>query len=200
MSEREYEETIEAPDNVEDLFSEQDREDLEALNAQAPTFHPILKIWHEVLHHAEGELGAKVTPQWANRITSSYRELNYADMPDFRDRFFGKLVDLVKILEVEIATDDECLTYTSPEEDVEFNSRHYHNVLRAWQVELMRWELDWDCTSEHAATEIAAISEVHKQLFGPTGITQFLDNIKFEVTEADQAETVAALEALKEGR
>lgn len=168
--------------------------------AQAPSFHPILQVWREVLAPAKYEMHAKVTPQWATRIVGSYTGLAFSDMETFRDIYFGKIAQLCEVLEAEIATDDECLSYTTPEEDVEHNSEHYRNLLRDWQLAFLEWELDWETTSPEAAIEIAAISEIHKMFFGPTGLTAFLDNIKFEFTEADQAELVSALNGLKEGR
>lgn len=165
-----------------------------------PGYHPILKIWSAVLEPAKAQLDEPITPQWANRITSSYREISFADMLEFRERYFGLVDALRQVVEDEIATDEECLTYTTPEEDVEHNSGHYKNVLRDWQKVILQRELDWDCADPHAGVEIGVISEVHKMFFGPTGLTQYLDNIKFEFTEADSAALAAELEALKEGR
>lgn len=169
-------------------------------NGEAPTFHPILQVWREVLSNARGELTAKVTPSWANKVVSSYQGVEYANMVDYRDSFFTKLIQLLDILEMEIDSDPDCLSYITPEEDVEHNSHHYRNLLMQWQLALLQWELDWETTSPNAATEIAAISEVHKIFFGPTGITQYLDNIKFEFDEQDQAELAEALQQLKEGQ
>lgn len=170
---------------------------------EAPTYHPILRIWREVLSNAEDELGAKVTPQWANRVTSSYRELNFRDMPRFRDLYFGKVLEMASVLETIVESDEECLTYTTPEEDVEHNSQHYKDLLMHWQILMLGWEVNWDCESEDAALEVAAISEVHKMFFGSPaqqGLTAFLDSIKFEYTEADQADLAEALAVVKEGR
>lgn len=170
------------------------------LGGDAPSFHPILQVWREVLRPAAAQLGEKITPQWAQRITSSYSELTFADMPEYSERYFNKIIELSAIVDDQIETDDECLNVATPEEDVENNSKHYKRILADWQLMMLGWELAWDCTDEHAAVELAAISEVHKMFFGPTGLTAFLDNIKFEFTEADQAALVAELEALKEGR
>lgn len=188
-------EGLEAPEVTDEQI-----QDFIDRGGEAPSYHPILRIWREVLSNAENEIGARVTPQWANRITSSYRELNFADMPRFRDNLFGKLMEYASILETEIETDEDCLKPKSPEEDVEHNSGHYKAMLAHWQILLLQWELDWDCTAPDAGLEIAAISEVHKMVFGPTGLTAFLDNIKFEYTEADQAELAEVLDAMKEGR
>lgn len=181
-------------------FSENDIEDLHTLGiteGDEPSYHPILQVWSEVLKPAEAELTAKVTPAWANRVVTSYTGVTFGDMEDYREALFTKLIALRDILLAEIGSDDECLTYATPEDDVQFNTGHYKNVLRDWQVAIMRWEMEWETTSPLAAVELAAISEVHKMLFGPTGVTAFLDNIKFEYTEADQADLTEALQALK---
>lgn len=184
-------------------FSEQDVADLQQLgitDGDVPTYHPILEVWREVLKPARAEASAKVTPTWANRIVTSYTGITYADMENYRNTYFQMLLKLADILDETIASDEECLNYETPEEDVEHNSTHYRTLLTEWQVQLLRWEMDWECTAEDAAVKIAALSEIHKTVFGPTGITAFLDNIKFQFTEADQAELGAALEAVKEGQ
>ena len=90
------------------------------------------------------------------------------------------------VLDNEISTDDQCLTYTEPAEDAKENSHHYKNLLLQWQLMFLQWELEWDPTTPYAAIELGAISEAHKMFFGQTGITAFLDNIGFEYTEDDQ--------------
>lgn len=196
-------------DNVTPLpLSDQDIADLASLEENgiaAPalteevTYHPILMVWREILKPAAGEAGKKVTPQYASRIVASYQGVTFGDMNEMQARYYAKIIELSNMLDAEIASDDECLLYTSPEEDVEHNSQHYKNLLRDWQVRVMEWELAWDCADPYAGVELAAISEVHKAFFGPTGLTQFLDNIKLEYTEADQAEMAAILEGMKEG-
>ena len=179
-------------------LTEQDVADLHQLHSEpsAPepqTFRPILLIWREVLAPAKDEMTAKVTATWANRIVSSYQEVQFADMEEFRTRYFTKLLHLASILEEEIDTDEDCLTYNEPAEDAEQNSHHYKNLLMYWQMTFLQWEMEWETTDIWAAVELAAISEIHKMFFGQTGITQFLDNIGFEYTEADQESMTAAL-------
>lgn len=184
-------------------ITEQDEADLHQLfsepDGEAPDFHPVLEVWQKVLDPAAAEADAKISPQWANKICSSYREITFADMPEFQKRYFDKVLQLAQILAEEIETDDQCLTPTTPEEDKEKNSRHYKNLIRDWQLRIMQWELDWDITDPHAGVEIGAISEVHKMFLGDMGIVPYLENIKFEITDADRQELVDALNALKEG-
>lgn len=194
MSENEFTESIEPADITDsDIHDFMD-------GGKLPSFHAVLQVWQEILKPAEDELNAKVTPQWANRIIQSYPQITYADMVAYRDSYFGKILELSKILDFEISTDDECFNASSPEEDAEFNSHHYKNLLVQWQLAILQWELDWDTEDKHAAVELAAISEVHKMFFGDTGITAFLDNIKFEFNEDDQATLSEALQELKEGQ
>lgn len=200
MSNREIDPTLDDTAMDIEVTDEEIREFTEGTPADGPSFHPILEVWREVLKPARGELGSKVTPQWASRIISSYTGIGFADMENFRDAYFSKVLELADMVDEQIATDEECLTYTTPEEDVEHNSVHYRALLRDWQLAVMSWELAWETTSPLAAVELAAISEVHKMFFGPTGVTALLDNIRFEFTEADQAELAEALESLKEGK
>lgn len=177
------------------ILNPKDVEDLNRLYAEdeVPSYHPILMIWREVLKPAVEEAKKKVTPQWASRITSAYREVNYADMDYVRDSYYGKIAELARILDLEIETDEECLTYTTPEEDVEENGYHYKNLLLQWQLAFLQWEMAWSCTDEHAGPELAAISEAHKMFFGDQGITAFLENIQFPFTEDDQQTLADAL-------
>jgi hypothetical protein len=177
-------------DTVQDILDE----------ANGAPYNTILRIWREVLAPAAAERDKAVSPQWANRICSTYRELRFADMEDFRDIYFGKIMELAEILDLEINGDDECLSPTTPEEDVEANSHHYLNVLFDWQKAFMLWEKDWRCFDDTAAVELAAISEVHKMFFEPTGIVSLLDNIKFEFTDDHRAALQDELAAVTTSR
>lgn len=184
------ENTQETELTVEDILAE----------ADATPYHSILEVWREVLKPAVAERTVKITPQWANRICSSYREINFADVPAFRDEYFDKIEELNDILKVEIATDDECLNVNTAEEDVERNGHHYLNLLIDWQKALLQWELDWGTADERAAVQLAAIAEVHRMFFDNTGLTSLLDNIKFEVSDADRDVLAAALQELRESQ
>jgi len=181
------EDTQQSDLTVEDILAEADT---------AP-YHTILEVWREVLKPAAAERTVKIAPQWANRICSTYREVSFRDIPAFRDSYFDKIDELKEILDVEINSDVECFNMTSAEEDVELNSHHYLNLLIEWQKALLEWELEWDCTHPDAATDLAAISEVHRMFFDPTGLTSLLDNIQFEVTDADRDLLTTELETLR---
>lgn len=163
-----------------------------------PSFHTVLEVWREVLKPAADEALKPPAPAWGNKMVASYQEVKFAHLRILRDRYFGKIGELLDIVKAEIATDDDALSYDTPEEDAVENAHHYRNILLQWQLQILQWELEWDCEDEFAAVEIAAIAEVHKMFLGQQGLAAFLDNIKFEFTEADQAELSAALEEFRQ--
>lgn len=188
-------------DNViEGQFTERDREDLDKLESAADvaTYNAILKVWLKVLEPAEeGLANDPITPMWANKITSSYREVNFGDMGTVKEKYYAKLIELRDVLQAEIDTDDECFNVTSTEEDLEHNGHHYLNVLRNWQLTILGWEMAWDYADPAAGAEIAAISEVQQMFFGSPqreGLTAYLESIKFEFTDSDREELATALE------
>jgi len=174
-------------DTVQDILDE----------AEKVQFHTILEVWREVLKPAQTERTKPITPQWANRICTTYREINFADMLEFRDRYFDKIAELLGILVAEIESDDECLKFTTPEEDVEFNSHHYLNILINWQKTFLGWELEWDCADPDAGVELGSISEVHRMFFDQNGLVALLDQIKFEFTDDDRDLLAGELESLR---
>lgn len=161
---------------VEDLISD----------ANKAPYHTILEVWREVLKPAAAESVKRITPQWATRVIASYSGLTYADMPTFRDLYFGSIITLAEILDQEIADDDEALKHTSAEDDLQHNNHHYLNVLINWQRQFMQWEIEWEPTDPHAALKVAALGEVHKMFFDPQGLTALLDQINFEFTDDDR--------------
>lgn len=163
-------------------------------------YHTILQVWRAVLEPAERERLAQITPQWANRICATYREIYFSDMPRFRDLYFDKIAELSLVLEAEIDSDVECLNKATPEEDVEENGHHYLNLLIDWQRLFLQWELDWEPDVQDAAIEIAAMAEIHKMFFDQTGLTSLLDNIRFEITDDDRDLMGTALQELKDSR
>lgn len=175
-------------------------EDILAEANKAP-YRSLLEVWREVIKPAKTLKDQRITPQWANRILSGYHEITFADMPAYRDRYFTKVSHLGDILDVEIASDDECLNVMSPDEDTENNAGHYLNILTYWQQAFLLWEMAWDPAEPSAGIELAAISEVHRMFFDEKGLASLLDQISFQVTDADRdamaqalAETQQALE------
>lgn len=188
--------------------TEQDVADIAAMYGEAdgvsgadePQFHTVLEVWREVLAPVSAEKHARITPAWANRITSSYRELDFADMRAFQEIYYDLHIELLGLVHAEIATDPDCLSYTTPEEDAAENAAHYKQLLIDWQKVILRRELEWECDSPTAAVELAAISEVHKFYFGAPGqqgITAYLENIKLEYGDEDQVEMRVALDEVR---
>lgn len=192
-------ETIELPESPQDIadvikmFGEE--------GEKTPEHRTILEVWREVLAPAETERHHKVAPQWAINMVTSHVGITFADLNDFRDEYFAKVIELFDILLEEIATDDECLLRNTVQDDLLFNSQHYKNLLTNWQLQFMRWELDWECTQPGAAVTLGVMAEVHKMFFGQMGLMPYLSSINFDevYTEADQHALTAALQALKEG-
>ena len=191
------------PDDISEIIGLDGGEPPSSEEGDGQEYHTILQVWREVLKNARTEQHKKVTPQWANRIVTSYRGIEFQDMNLFRNRYFTKVLVLLDILEEEIETDEQCLTYTSAEEDVQFNSNHYLHVLTNWQVQFLQWELHWDCSALDAATELASLSEVHRMFFADQALTTLLDSIGFQYTDENRTELVEQLEAVRkaeEGR
>lgn len=165
---------------------------------QAPEYHPILRVWQEILNASKQVRQERITPQWALHITTRHHDMHFQDMMNFRDLYYLSIDEMATALKFEIETDDECLKYTTPEEDVENNTFHYLNVIIAWQKLILTWELEWDTEAYDAAVQLAVISEVHKMFFGEVGLTSLLDQINFEFNEDSQNLLRDELKGLKE--
>lgn len=162
-------------------------------------YHTILEVWKAVLAPARDEREAKITPSWGSRICQAYGQVTFSDLPAVQVAYFDKVIQLLEILEQEIEGDSKCLKPTEAAEDAEKNGHHYKNLILNWQLAILQWELDWDCTDVRAAAELAAISEVHRMFFGELGIVGFLDQTPFEFTAADQEMLGEALEEFRAG-
>lgn len=161
-------------------------------------FHTILEVWREVLKPAATEAKKRPTAGWSAKMVNKFPHITFDQMAEFRDRYYAKIEELTQILLGEINSDTKCLTVPKTEaEDAELNGDHYRNLLRDWQLCVLGWELAWRHDDPYAAVELGAISEVHGVFFGQTGLTQFLDNIQLEYTEADQAELALKLEEFR---
>lgn len=199
----EFTESIESPEAVAAIeLSEQDIADIEQLQSEPdpePVKHrTILEIWKIVLSNAENDQDENMAPQWANTMVSKYADVHFADLLEFRKRFYDKVIAFRDVLTAEIDGDPRCLGYFTAEEDRELNGYHYKNVLRDWQLLDLGWQLDWRCDDPYAAVELGVVSEVHKMFFDQTyGLVNHLDNIQFQFTEQDQVILLQALEAFK---
>lgn len=199
MTESQPSETFEIDDESLQQFMDGAPADEEA---DAPEYHPILQVWQAVLEPARQEMTTKVTPQWAQRIIGNHVGIGFADMEDFRDLYFTRLLHMASFIAEAIEEDPESLNQLTPKEDLEHNSQHYRELILAWNRELLRWEMEWHTSSPTAAIEIAATGEIFKIFFGSPqqpGIVAHLDQIGFEFNEADQKWLVHELELFKEG-
>lgn len=187
---------------IETIEFEDIPDDASELDApEGSTYHTLLEVWRALLAPArEGMASEPVSPQWATKIVNTYPEITYRDTVRVNALLYQIVDELAGILDVEIATDDECLKHTSVEEDRTENSPHYMNLLRDWQIHLMLKELAWDPTDEEAAITLAALSEVHAMFLGQNGLVAHLDSIQFQFTEDDQEALQQALVAVREGR
>lgn len=185
-----YTETIEQPQlaSVSDL----------PVADNPPSYHTILEVWDKVLEPARVEAKAKISPQWAVRITSTYPTLTFGDMGRFQEIFYGMIEDLHEILKDQIKGDTEAFTRTELEVDREENRNHYLALLTKWQVYILQCELDWEWQDPDAAIKLAALSEVHKLFLGEQGLTGHLEQIGFEFTEEDQENLSQVLAAVRD--
>lgn len=197
MDSNETIETPEIPDTAAEVIDMFNR----GAEPEAPAYHTILEVWREVLVPATVEATKKPAPPWAAKMVQLYPQLSYPDCVDLRDRYFAKLQSIRDIIDLEIAANPGCLDYTTAEDDVAENTEIYESILMTWQALVLQWELEWDCTATGAAAELASISEAHKTMFGDSGrsgLSAFLDNIKFEYLESTQATISEALTELRD--
>lgn len=170
---------------------------LAASGEEPPPYNTLLKVWAEVIGASKSVRKERINPQWAVRVTSTHAQVFLQDMPEYRDLYYDKIDQLLEALQAEIDTDDECLNYTTVEEDLANNHAHYVNVVFSWQKLILSWELDWDCENESAAVELATIIDVHKMFFGDVGLISLFDNIGFDFSEDLQQQLFEELEELK---
>jgi hypothetical protein len=180
-------------------FSEQDEKDLAVLlkDAGDATYHPVLRVWREILSENNRRHGARITIPWATAICGKYQGMTFALMPSFVSKYFELMARLVEVLDFEIDSDDECLHQHTVDDDLEHNRVHYLNLLTGWQKALVVYEFDWDCLAEDAPAHIAALGEISNFFFGEVGLTGHLGAISFDFTEADQADLATELQELQ---
>jgi len=177
-------ETIEIPDNIEELFPKRDEE--------AP-YRTLLEAWRALLSSAREIPDDPISPQWATKIVQTYPEVRFKDVEDIHVGVFHVTAELADILDEVIASDDECLKRTSAEEDAQENAHLYRRCLIDWQVFFVEREALWSPSQKNAAVQLAVLSEVQQMFFGPTGLIGHLDTIGFQYTEDDREELTKAL-------
>ena len=159
---------------------------------------PLLKTWQAVLSNIETERVARITPGWAATIVGNWTSLKFSDVPAYHERYFEHLTELRQCLLDVIEFDPECLERMGAD-DIEENRGHYIEILLAWRLTVMRWELAWDCLDPDAAIEFAAIADASRLFLGEQGLIQHLGQREFQFTQEESDMLEARLvEALKE--
>lgn len=162
-------------------------------------YRTLLEIWRAVLEPAaEGDMRKDpISPQWATKMVTTYPGIGYAEVEAIHHGVFDMAADLAKLLDEEIASDDECLKKAAAQEDREENAVHYRNMLAGWQIHLLTEELMWHPSDKNAAIKIAVLSEVQQMFLGQTGLVAHLDSIGFLFTDEDQAELAERLDGAR---
>jgi hypothetical protein len=187
------EETIEGPDaEIVEFPVQADEEERDQVS-----YHAILEVWRELLKGAGPNDAAGVTPHWANRMVSEYRHLTFADTEKLHRLYYDRIARLASLLDDIIDANPNCLKVSKPDEDREQNDALYKQVLTDWQKEIVHWEMQWSPISPLAAVEIASMGEIHKAFFGQTGLTQHLENIRLDFTDADSEALAAELNEIR---
>jgi hypothetical protein len=131
------------------------------------------------------------------RIISTYPGVELEEMGVFRDRYFSKVERLEDVVIEAIASSPECLNHVTAEEDLEHNGPLYLEVLIAWQVAILRWEMAWRYYHRHAGVEIATVAEIQRMFFGESGISAMLDQIGYKFTDTQRAVMAEVLEDVR---
>jgi hypothetical protein len=183
-------------------MTELDQTTIDEINSAEPEagpYHTILEVWQTILAPARDQIGAAITPQWANRMVQTYPQVTYADTPALADMYYERIGVLADILASQILGDSEALKVLDAAEDLETNHIHYLQVIVDWQKQFLQWELDWRPDRSDAAIDIASLSEVHKMFFDQTGLLSLLEQINFEFTDGDRDMLAIILQEMREG-
>ena len=183
-----YTESIETP---EDIIAQARLE--MGLPAQEMD-HTVLEMWQDVLQHIEMHDEEHITPDFAARVVARYSHLGLRiqDVRQYYTYHNQFLKTFRKIVLDEIATDAACLEHV--EDDGEWNSDHYLNILLQWQLQVRQFEDEWDSTAKVAHLKLAALNDALAFVLGNDGIAALLDHNGFQMTDDDREFVGAALE------
>jgi len=176
----------------------------EANQPEEAPYRTLLELWRAVLEPSNEVRKDPVSPQWAVKMVTMYPGVGFGDVEGIHHGVFDMAAEMAAILNDEIDGDDECLKKLDAAEDAEQNSRHYKDLLAAWQIYILREELAWRPSDRDAAAKLAVLSEVQQMFLGETGLVAHLEQIGFQFDDADKAELQQRLvdareEALKGG-
>ena len=180
---------------IEEL-TEQDIADLELLqedaNPGAIIRQPLLVIWRELLSNIDTERNARITLAQAQKITSTWPQLEYGDVPAYLDMYYEFLQEMRGIVLAELDSDPKAEEQFGDDDAVE-NRQHYINILFNWNLATSRWEKQWNTTAHNAAIGVAAIVDAHSFFLSQTGLVAHLNEIGFQFTEEDSAKLAQEL-------
>lgn len=177
-------------------LTEQDVADLASLDEELPKKNTLLAVWRNVLGNAESSLANKIPAKVALKIVTAWKDLRFADLPAYHERYHEMLIAQRNILDEIIASDSEALKRTK--DDAVDNRALYLELMFQWQYQGLLWEEAWDCTAPDAAIELAALEDAMGFFFGPQGLIQHLSAIGFSYSEQDAEALGERLTAAKE--
>ena len=166
----------ELPENVE---IDEDAEIFQRITID----HTILEIWDNILESGQKEEELPVTFAVANHVVRSWPTLKYSDVPLYQGLFYSHLSELRSLLKTRIAEDISRLEHA--QDDAEWNKDVYLDISLDWNEYFEGVERAWDCMSETAAVEVAALSEAANFTITERGLLGYLAQIGVEYEEAD---------------
>ena len=149
-------------------------------------YNALLKVFKKLLEPVKDLKTEKPTMQYCSRIIDNYTGIEFKDMDRYNEQYCDYVLEPMNILDIEIKSDDECLSVTNEEEDLEQNRAHYLNLILQWQIAMQQWSFDWDCLDKNAAIKLAAQNEAGLLVFGEKGLAGFFSSINFNLSEDEQ--------------
>lgn len=177
-------------DTIEDL-----QLPLEETPAAPANYRSVLEMWDKVLEPVFSSALEKPQPGWATGMVRRHVGLTLASTVQLHELFHTRVKELKQILSQAIEAHPDALTVKSADQDLDDNFEIYKQLLMDWQLQYVTWEHTVDLTSDGAAVQIAALSELHTMFFSETGVVAHLSSIGFDqvFTEEHQAELAQAL-------
>lgn len=172
---------------LESMLSDQG----EAPDNEGPSKHTLLEVWTAVLANIEKSMESKVTMQEAMKVINEWPKISVQEVPAYHWAYHSNLLMFRRILEEEISSDSKCFKHI--EDDAVRNKHHYLNLLLAWQIQSMEWEVNWDAKTNDAHIWLAAHVDSVNMILGQKGLIGHLDQIDFELSDDDQEKLTEAL-------
>jgi len=184
----EHESTEDLDFDIESIFENPD---------EPIVLRTLLEIWRELLSNIEHERVERISANVAQKIVATWPKLDFKDVPAYLRHYYDLLAEQRLVVLAEIHKDPAALKYLGEEDPIE-NREHYEEILFGWNLNVARWEREWDVTDPEAAIKLAAIIDAQGFFLAQTGLVAHLSEIGFEFTEADGERLVARLQAAKE--